>query len=172
MRRAARPPLHLVPVVFSSPRRSDSTRGNANEFLKLLPASTQEVGGLGDGGLRCRVLSQSTTTSRPSKHSESSHSLTVPPPVSRSPPRLLFSAPLPGVVATVNQEARRRLPNTEEGSLLHASLTLFSLANFSFLHAPRLPPFKERHAHGRLPAPRLTILRVILTRRLSRRGCL
>lgn len=49
MRCAARPLLHLVPAVFSSPRRSDSTRGNANEFLKLLSASTQEVGGLGGG---------------------------------------------------------------------------------------------------------------------------
>lgn len=38
------------------------------------------------GGLCCRVLSQSTTTTRPSKHTESFYSLTVLPPAT-TPPR-------------------------------------------------------------------------------------
>lgn len=135
------------------------------------------------GGLCCQVLPQSTTTTRPSKHVESCYGLTVLPPACRPLlPRLSFSVLPPGVVVTVNEEARLPLPNTGEGSLLHASLTLFSLANFSFLLAARLPPPPEKkphaHAHARAqtriptrrspsPFPRLTVLMVILTRRLS-----
>lgn len=48
----------------------------------------------------------------------------------------------------MNEEARLPRQNTGEGSLLHASLTLFSLANFSFLLATRLlSPQTHTHTH-------------------------
>lgn len=98
------------------------------------------------GGLCCLLWFQSASTTRPSKYSESFYSLTVLPPGSTRhppphPPRLLFSVLALGVVVRVNEEARLRLSSTEEGSLLHGSLTLFSLANFSFRLAS--PPQKH-----------------------------
>lgn len=68
------PSLHLLPKVLFSPRRSTSTTGNANEWYKLISAQTHRER---IGGLCCRVLSQSTTTTRPSKHTESFYSPTV-----------------------------------------------------------------------------------------------
>lgn len=105
------------------------------------------------GGLCCLLWFQSTSTTRPSKHSESFYSLTVLPPASTPPPRLLFSVLAPRVAVRVNEEAQLRLTNTEEGSLLHGSLTLFSLANFSFRLAP--PPTKTycTHAQARISSP-------------------
>lgn len=121
---------------------------NTNECSELMSAQTHRER---SGGLCCLLWFQSTSTTRLSKHSESFYSLTVLPPASTPPPtpRLLFSVLAPGVVVRLNEEAQLFLSNTEEGSLLHGSLTLFSLANFSFRFAS--PPQKHtartrRHA--------------------------
>lgn len=80
-------PLHLIPLVSYSPRRSSTAGGNANEFCQLISAQTHR-GRI--GGLWFRVLFQSTTTTRPSKHTESFYSLTVLPPVTTSLKAVVF----------------------------------------------------------------------------------
>lgn len=122
---------HRSFVVQGDPARPGK---NTNECSELMSAQTHREK---SGGLCCLLWFQSTSTTRPSKHSESFYSLTVLPPASTPPRRLLFSVLAPGVAVRVNEEARLRLSNTEEGSLLHGSLTLFSLANFSFRLASR-----------------------------------
>lgn len=153
-------------VVQGDPARPGE---NTNECSELMSAQTHREK---SGGLCCLLWFQSTSTTRPSKHSESFYSLTVLPPASTTPPRLLFSVLAPGVAVRVNEEARLRLTNTEEGSLLHGSLTLFSLANFSFrlaspphkniLHAragkhfphqPSLPPLRLAVSDGDFDTP-------------------
>lgn len=136
--------------LYTSSRRSFVVQGdpdrpgeNTNECSELMSAQTHRVR---RGGLCCLLWFRSTFTTRPSKHSQSFYSLTVLPPASTPPQRLLFSVLAPGVGVRVNEEAWLRLSNTEEGSLLHGSLTLFSLANFSF----RLTSPPQNHtAHTR-----------------------
>lgn len=71
------------------------------------------------------------------------------------PLKAVISSPFPaGVAVTVNEEALPPLPSTRKESLLHASLTLFSLANFSFLlvaFPTPLSPRPKTHAHAHAP---------------------
>lgn len=81
------PSWHLIPKVFFNPRRSNSTRGNANALYNLMCAQTR---GQRIGGLCCQVFPQSTSTTRPSKHVESCSSLAVLPPVPPLPEAVIF----------------------------------------------------------------------------------
>lgn len=104
-------PCTVCPICTSS-RRSFVVQGdparpgeNRNKCSKLTSAPTHRER---IGGLCCLLWFQSTSTTRPSKHSESLYSLTVPSPASTPshphPWRLLFSVLAPGVAVRVNEE--------------------------------------------------------------------
>lgn len=171
------PSLHLIPKVLFSPRRSGSTRGNANELYKLMSAQTH---GERIGGLRCRVLSPSTTTTRPSKHTESFYSLTVLPPAT-TPPRgcCFLSLPLEWWQQWMRRHDYFFQTQKKESSFMpHWLCFLWLIFPFSSLPASRPPkPCAHTQTHIFLstqPSPlgASPFLVVILTRRLSRRSSL
>lgn len=81
---------------------------NTNECSELMSVQTHRER---SGGLCCLLWFQSTSTTRPSKHSESFYSLTVLPPASTPPQGCCFLSLPPGVAVRVNEEARLHLSN-------------------------------------------------------------
>lgn len=134
----------------TSSRRSFVVQGdtawpgeNTNECTELMSVQTHRER---SGGLCCLLWFQSTSTTRPSKHSESFYSLTVLPPASTPPQGCCFLS-LPPEWRWEWMRRHDCVSPTEEGSLLHGSLTLFSLANFSFRLAS--PPTHKHTARTR-----------------------
>lgn len=119
-------PCTMCPICTSS-RRSFVVQGdparpgeNTNECSELMSAQTHRER---IGGLCCLLWFQSTSTTRPSKHSESLYSLTVHPPASTTPhplpPEAVVFCPCPrscgktewgGTTASL-QHGRRKPPS-------------------------------------------------------------